>query len=241
MSEKSIEGDEPMENEDEIQEEVEFDPEKQQEWEELKKGDAPFRTLKWGQENGVPQSELESIFAEVVERERKKKSYGIEYNLRKSLSRTSSRWGSPEDIEALGVQAYQEAVEADDIDSIKNIALDVYGKDSPEYLDAFKRRKELEEKVAEEDAGIEEEELVIKISSDATLADLFRELTSLEEVGGPGSIGFQEELHDNFDKDLVEKILDFDSQKSKEKVIDFFDRYGCSKEDIEIYLPIKFV
>ena len=220
-----------MENEEGITEEVEFDPEKRQEWEELKRTKGPFWALKRGERLGVPKQELESFLAETVANQ--PKNYGLEYNLRKSLSRASSEWGSVEEIEALGQRAYQAAIEAKDEDSIRNIALDVYGKESPEYRDAFEKRKQAVEEFEE---GAEEEQL-IEIAADATLGDLFEAVNHLWQKGV--EVDLKMELWDNFNKDLVEALLS--NQGSNIKVIDFFTGYGYSKEDIETYLPVKFV
>ncbi len=228
-----------MENEERIQEEIELDPGKRQEWEEMKKGDAPFWTLKWGQENDIPQVELKSYLAEIVTNGRERKIYGIEYTLRNTLNKVSKseRWGTPEEIKALGERVYQEAIEADDLDSQATIAEVLFGKDSPEYKNVVKRKKEIEAEIAEKEAGIEEEERDIKISSDATLADLFEAVNRLwlQDI----EVDLEAELWDNFDENLVEALLS--NQSSNAKLIGLFAGYGYSKEDIEAYLPIRFI
>lgn len=234
MDKESVGGNEPPADESIQEEPVEYDKEK---WAELKKGDAHFWALKWGQENNVPQEELESYLTEVVARNREQKKIPwVEFTLRTTLNKVSqsTRWGSPEEIRALGEQVYQEAVEANDLNSQVAIAEVLFGKNSSEYLEAVKRKKE-----PEAEKEVDEKERVIKIPADATISDLFKAVEILEQQGFEANL--DEELHDNFDEDLVEEILNLDSQENKEKVIDFFARFGYSKEDIEAFLPIKFI
>lgn len=214
-----------MENEEKVGEEVEFDSEKR---EELKKSEGPYFALQYGEEMGVPQSELERFLSETVEKGRKKKKFGIEFTLRTTLNKMSKseRWGSPEEIRALGERVYQEAIEADDLDSQVTIAEVLFGEDSPECLDAIKRRNEAE--LGETD---------IRISIDATLADVFG-IVNRRYLDGV-DLDFENKLREHFDQDLAEAILS--NQKSDAKMFDLFDAFGYSKEDIETYLPIKFV
>lgn len=254
---ENVGGYEPMENDNLSregeagqEESSEFDSEK---WEEIKanKGMGTYRVLTQGMEMGVPQSELEIFFQEIIALKRSQGDYRFEFDLRKSLSRTSQNWGSPEEIRIIGDRAYQEEFAHNDFAAAASLAKDLYGKDSSEYITAIgavKANEEIEQDaarikakpfMAEEDEEDEEEPTIrIKLSTDATLADLFSARDTIEEAEGLGSLELEAELHDNFDEGLVEKILD--NQGGNEKVIDFFARYGRSKEDIETYLPIKF-
>lgn len=91
----------------------------------------------------------------------------------------------------------------------------------------------------------EEKELLITLSKRASFADLFEAIEALEEKEGLGEVHFDEELWDNFDKEIAEEVLSFqdDAQKDRAattKIIDFFQEHGYDQEDISVYLPVKF-
>jgi len=92
---------------------------------------------------------------------------------------------------------------------------------------------------------MEEEDLCVELSKDATFFDLYEAIDAIEEKEGLDSLHFEEELWDNFDEELFEEVLalrslENETRAQNTKVIDFFKKRGFSKEDIEIYLPIKF-
>lgn len=233
MSEESMGGQPEMENEESsnaVQEETsEFSPEKRQEWEELKKKDAPFPTLRWGQENNVPQAELESYLAEAVQKNRAKKIYGSEYALRRILNKISGseRWGTEEEIQALGEQVYQEAVEADALPSILTIAEVLYGAESIQYQEARDRTEALLNK---------EKAKLIEVPTDVSIADFFE---TANRFYLDRRVNLEKVLWDNFDEDLAEALES--NKHGSAKILEIFTGFGYSKEDVEARLPVKFV
>lgn len=225
----------PQEGDIESGETAEFDREK---WEELKadKDKGTYRIFMQGMEMGVSQSELEIYFQEIIALKKTQEDYAFEFHLRRSLSKTSPDWGSPEEIRTIGEQAYQAEFDYGNFATAARLAGDLYGIDSPQYLSAAQAAIAERE---EEPTVEEKQDIEINLSSEATIADLFQARDAIEEARGLGGLELEAELHDNFDADLVEDILS--NIKSKEKVIDFFARYDRSKEDIEAFLPIKFV
>jgi len=94
---------------------------------------------------------------------------------------------------------------------------------------------------------MEEKDLCIQLSQDATFVDLFAAIAAIESIEGLGSLHFEEELWDNFVEAVVEEVLAFQdplsalASKEDTRLVDFFNGRGYTKEEIEIYLPIEFV
>lgn len=218
-----------MENEEEAREAVEFDLEKQQEWEEMKakRKMETFRVLKKGIEMGVPQSEIDSVLQEDVEKMNAQGIYDSEFRIRTRLG-----LGSPEEIRAIGEKAYQSYITKGDFIWAADLAKDLYGLESPEYQDVAKELM-IEE---EYDAPL------AQITEGATLANLITEWSKLKESGRPHD-NFEWELHANFDAEVVRDFQRITSanETGNITVIDFFRKHGISKDDIEIGLEIEFV
>lgn len=100
---------------------------------------------------------------------------------------------------------------------------------------AEKQRQEL---VMKESPELLEDEKNVEILSSATLADLFNALDELEDEIGFDNLHFWDEIWDNFDSKIGDELLN--SMESDVKVMDFFKKHGYSKNDIEVFLPIKF-
>jgi hypothetical protein len=214
------------------------------EWEKLKQGGAAFAISK-GKEMGVPQEKLDRFAQDVIARETESKNYGLAYRFRKNMG-----IGTEEEVRAAGEQAYKFFLESGESGSAMSIAEDIYGRGSEEWRRASKaneaewKKTEEKRKRKKEEMEDEERELNAKISKDATFADLFSAIDAIEEEEGLGELHFEEELWDNFDSAIVEKVLAFrDVQASKAattKVLDFFRERGYTQSDVSVFLPIKF-
>ena len=104
------------------------------------------------------------------------------------------------------------------------------------------------------DSNNAEEDVVIKLSLDATFKDLNdaieRAFTESDKHGAEdpdeANTILWSEIHD-WRGDLSEKIFDLlcDPQHAEEaaqtKLLDFFEEHGEDKSDVETFLPIKFV
>ena len=206
-------------------------------WIELKRsGLLPF-AINQGKKMGVPQEEIDRFAEDFIARETKNKNYDLVYKLRKNMG-----IGTEEDIRIAGEQLYKFFLKNGQSDSIVDLAEEVYGKDSEEWRHANEMNKaKKEEKDENED---EEQELKADIYRDATFADLFEAIDAIEEDVGLGELHFEEELWDNFNSEVAEKILAFRDVQEKEaantKVLDFFKKYGYSQNDITVFLPIEF-
>jgi hypothetical protein len=99
-----------------------------------------FKILKKGIEMGVPQSEIDSVLQEDVEKMNAQGNYGSEFRIRTRLG-----LGSPEAIRAIGEKAYQSYVSKGDFIWAADLAKDLYGPDSPEYQDIAK--ESIEERI----------------------------------------------------------------------------------------------
>ena len=109
----------------------------------------------------------------------------------------------------------------------------VIKKEAEEKKTESKKEKNRKEKT--------EKEGIVKLSKDATFVDLFEAIDASEEK--EEEVHFEEELLDNFDKEVVGEILYFRNnpgEAAKTKVADFFRKHGFLKSDITTYLPIKF-
>lgn len=214
------------------------------EWDRLKQGGAAF-AINRGKEMGVPQEELDRFAQDVITRETENRNYGLVYRFRKNMG-----VGTEEEVKAAGEQAYKFFLESGDLGSAMSIAEDVYGRESEEWKrtseanEAEWKKAEEKRKRKEKEMEDEERELNASISKDATFADLFNAIDTIEEEEGLGELHFEEELWDNFDSAIVEEVLAFrDVQAGKAattKVMDFFKERGYSQSDVSVFLPIKF-
>lgn len=221
----------PQEDEVESNDQVEFD---RQKWEAIKNNERAdtFQKLKQGKEMGVPQEELEQIVQDEAGHWQRKKNYGFEYWIRKRLD-----MGSPEELSEIGERSYIAYVAEEDFKPALDIALDIYGPDSSEYkyLAEKLKIKEIAEK-EEYDAPL------AQIYEHATLASLMTEWEKLKKFGRPHS-DFEIELNANFGTNVLQDFREIvKAGKTGEiTVIEFFARYGESKENIEAILNIEFL
>ena len=87
---------------------------------------------------------------------------------------------------------------------------------------------------------MEERELRVELHEDATLTDLFDAIDAIEEEEGLGEVHFEEEVWDNFDPELAEKVLSLRG-KSEAATTKLTDIFKGPLEDISTYLPIDFI
>jgi len=209
------------------------------EWEKQKQKGAGLAALviNKGKELGVPPEELNLFAQHVIAQETVKTHYAFVYRFRKNMG-----IGTEEEIRAAGEQAYRSFLENGDSGLAMSIAEDVYGKDSEEWKLANEKNEADWKKTKEKTERKKEKK--VSISRNATFADLFRAINAIEEEGELGELGFEEELHDNFDSETAEEVLAFDGERAGEatttKVLDFFRKRGYSQKDVSAYLPIKF-
>lgn len=217
-----------------------------EEWETLKqRKDSGFFVVKKGREIGVPDEEIEKFAQDFITQEIEKNNYGPVYRFMKNAG-----IGTEEEIRATGEQAYNFYFNAGDFISAISIAKEAYGTDSEEWRRASEALKTNRERVEEkrstdevEEIEGEGQELEVIISKNATFADLFMTIDSIEEKSGLGGLHFAEELEDNFNPDIIEEVISLRSNREAAEntsVLDFFEERGYSQSDVSAFLPIKF-
>ena len=152
--------------------------------------------------------------------------------------------GSSEEIEATTTGLYGKCLQEKKYHAAIEIARMKWGKQSEQYKGALKAYEEDPEnkalREAEEKREKELEKWSAKISKDATIADLLEAVEESDENLGQSDI-FYGELHDNFNPEVADELLELDlAGRQNIKVVDFFKKHGYSKKDIEIFLPVKF-
>jgi hypothetical protein len=82
-----------------------------------------------------------------------------------------------------------------------------------------------------------EKAVEIRIPATATVAELFAAIREEEQ-----DERLMLELHDNFDAEIVEQLTDLANGPSAGTVgvLEFFDYYGYSRDEIETFLPVVF-
>lgn len=202
-------------------------------WGELTAREAAFYdTYQKGLDMGVPPEELERFAQGVVRQKTEEGDLGFVFRFRKAIS-----LGTPEEIDKIGLSAYQQAMEQSNYEAAARLAKEIQGKESSAYLEALgkaKKQKEL----------LEKEWSDVALDPDATFANLFEKLDAMEDRLAAEQMGlFESELADNFPDDIFDEIEELrnDSKKASEtNVLRFFEERGYDKETIEAYLPIKF-
>jgi len=222
------------------EEAMEYDKAK---WKELIEDRLPAQTIKQGREMGVPPEEINQYAEEVIAQRMEEQDYDFIYRFRKNM-----KIGTAEELKAIGEKAYQFFFDNEEFGQAQSMAKDVYGEDSEEWKrasDAWETESETsrkkDQKEWEKEEREEEEELRVTLSKEATFKDLFEAIADIENKKGFGSVMFEDELIDNFDKNIVAEIIDFrTSSAPTPKLIDYFKAHGYSKKDITIFLPIDF-
>lgn len=209
-----------------------------EEWERTKLNFRGAAAIRKGREMGVPEEEIIKFAEENIVRKKENGDYALVYQFRKNM-----KIGTPEVIRAAGEEAYKFLFEGNDFIAARNIAEEIYGKESEEWRKAEKAYQEESEEIERKKKEIsveDEEDLVVKISKNATFADLKEAIDNLLENHDFDDFHLDSELWDNFDQSLADEFFDALHGKKGIKVIDFFREHGYSKKDITVYLPIKF-
>ncbi|MDD5341425.1 MAG: hypothetical protein PHC97_03250 [Patescibacteria group bacterium] len=209
-------------------------PEVLAKWEILKNG-REYNAVVKGREYGVPDSVVNEFIKQKIDEHLKAKDYFWLFNFMKA---TGS--GTEEEIKKIGDLAFKKALADKNYATAMELAGKLYGKDSEQYKLSVKSLAKVKIESAKETERIENEleGEEVEISPDATVADLFKAINKLEDKIGEGNSGFGAELSENFDRVVGEELRGEESRKIK--VIDFFKRYGYDKDDIEVFLPIRF-
>ncbi len=87
-----------------------------------------------------------------------------------------------------------------------------------------------------------EEEHIIELPLNATFADWFAKLGKLE-TGNPAFDLLLAELYESFDAELVNALTDLygKPEAATTGILAFFEEHEIEQEDVEAYLPIRFV
>ncbi len=162
-----------------------------------------------------------------------------------------------EEIREIAKRTYEQMLK--EVPSNFDAAGFLYGENSEEYQRAKelynKRRKERRKKeqkgrkwriVSKTNKDREAEGAVILVL-DATFFDLFEAIESDEGIEVELDELFWSEVYErvgsHFDEDAqgeLEKFFDQPALAKTTKVLEFFEKYGYSKEEVEAFLPIRF-
>ena len=197
-----------------------------EEWENLKNEKGPAIAIIEGRKINVPEEIIEEFAHEIITQKIEEEDFFFIYRFRKNM-----KIGTEEEIKKSGERALKFYIETEERETALRIAEDLYGRDNKEWEEI---NKIIESKT--------ESNLSVTISEDSTFAELFRAMDSIEKINGLGSLHFEEELYDNFDPKIAEKIIESHQNNSMDniKILDFFKDEGYSKDDVSTYLPIKF-
>jgi len=227
----------PTENERELGKEAEYD---RAAWERLKAEKKPVFVIDEARKNGVPEDAIQQFGREVAAaKEREDGPYAAFHFMH------YMKIGEPDERTALAQRAYKSYMDEGDFGYAMAIAQDAFGKESDEWKTAHDAndaawKKDAKRETREEDEEPKDEPVVI--SKTATLADMFKAIDDIEEATELGATHFEEELHDNFDTEIVQRLLALrDTPEAVTLgVVDFFKAYDYDASDIQIFLPIKF-
>ncbi len=216
-------------------ESMEYDREQ---WETLRNdpNKGAFMILKSALQMDVPREELEDFIAQRTKIESESGNFGFEYHLRNSLD-----INTPEELRIIGESAYEAAIAAEAYNHVVSIAQYLYGKESKQYRETLEMsaKKTESEKVVPEDEAILEERSnqKVEISANASMKELIAALDEAKLIEF-----FETDLAENFDNQWLELYSDLmpDQEKLANTTISEFFK-GINAQDLEVYLPIKFI
>jgi hypothetical protein len=220
----------PSENEREFDQEV---------WERLKAEKKPVFVIDEARKTGVPEDVIQQFGREVAAIKEREDGPDAAFHFMHYM-----KIGEPVERTALAQKAYKGYMDEADYGYAAAIAQDAFGKESDEWKAASAASdaawKKDAKREARDDEEVEDEPVVI--SKHATLADLFKTIAAIEEKTELGATHFEEELHDSFDTEIVQRLLALrgTSEASTLGVVDFFKAYDYDASDIQTFLPIKF-
>jgi hypothetical protein len=212
----------------------------QRAWERLKREKKPVFVIDEARKTGVPEDIVQQFGREVAETKEREDGPDVAFHFMHYM-----KIGEPDERLALAQKAYKGYMDADDYGYAMAIAQDAFGKESEEWKKANAANDAAWKKSAKSEKSEEDEELAeepIIISKNATVADLFKAIDAFEEKTELGASHFEDELHDNFNTEVVRRLLEMRDtpEASKITAVKFFNEQGYSVDDIETFLPIKF-
>jgi len=223
----------PAENEREV---GEYDREA---WERLKREKKPVFVIDEARKNGVPEDVVQQFGHEVAVAKEMEDGPDAAFRFMHYM-----KIGEPEERTALAEKSYKSYMDKDDYGYAMAIAQDAFGKESEEWKKANAANDAAWKKSAKREQREDEEpaDEPIIISKNTTLADLFKAIDDIEEKIELGATHFEEELHDNFDTEIVQRLLALrDTPEALTLgVVEFFKEYDYDASDIQTLLPIKF-
>jgi hypothetical protein len=226
-------GREPAENAREVRE---YDREA---WERLKRERKPVFVIDEARKIGVPEDVVQQFGREAAETKEREDGADAAFRFMHYM-----KIGEPEERLALAQKAYKGYMEVDDYGYAMAIAQDAFGKESDEWKTANAANDAAWKKSAKREQREDEEptDEPIIISKNATVADLFKVIDAFEEKTELGASHFEEELHDNFDTEIVQRLLALRDtpEAATLGVVDFFKEYDYDADDVQTFLPIKF-
>ncbi|MBI3671611.1 hypothetical protein HY249_02325, partial [Candidatus Azambacteria bacterium] len=205
--------------------------------EEIMKRPAFF--IQEGRNRGVPEEALKVIGEKAVENGRADGDFSFVHRFMRNIK----IW-TDEEVRSAGEELYRLAMDDKNFRTATELAREVYGVSSPEFIDAeYAESYSIGSEVAENKPE-KEEGFILKLPKDATFSDLSKAIDDKGDLALEVEDIFQAELIDNFNADVqwgVDSLMEYGSEKAKNvKIIEFFENRGYSKEEIEALLPIEF-
>ena len=208
-------------------------------WERLKRERKPVFVIDEARKIGVPEDVVQQFGHEVAAAKETEDGPDAAFRFMHYM-----KIGEPEERLALAQKAYKGYMGEGDYGYAMAIAQDAFGKESEEWKKANAANDAAWKKSAKREQWEDEEpaDEPIIISKNATVTDLFKAIDAFEEKTELGASHFEDELHDNFDTEIVQRLLDMRDtpEASKVSVVKFFNEQGYSADDAQTFLPIKF-
>lgn len=202
--------------------------------------------IKLGLQLEIPREKIEEYAKASMAQEISLGNYLRAINILRDADVAGLNIGSFEEIEAVTSDLFNKCLQERKYNSAIEIARMKWGDDSEQYKKALEVYENDPENMAlrrvEEKKERRLEKWSAKISKDATFKDLFDAVDDRDEELRQSEL-FMSEVWDNFDQEICDEILDMQSDDIKAvgtKVVEFFEKYGYSKKDIETFLPVKF-
>lgn len=192
----------------------------------LKTSSGGAYAIEGARELGVPEQEIKEYALRVVEADMWD-GYLPSVSIRMA---ENTGIASREEVEEVVRKTYKQILEENPFNV--SIAEYLYGRDSEEY----QRAKELYKTEKAPSAETE----IIPLSSDATFFDLFTFIDPSEADLGDV---FWNNVNNNFLEEIsgeLRKIFDNPESARQIKVLEFFEERGYTKDDLELFLLIRF-
>ena len=208
-------------------------------WERLKAEKKPVFVIDEARKTGVPEDVIQQYGRGIAAAKEKNDGPDAAFHFMHYM-----KIGEPDERAAVAQRAYKGYMAEGDYGYAAAIAQDAFGKESDEWKTAHAASDSAwkTEAKPEKNEDEEPENEPVVIPKNATLADLFQAIDDIEEKTELGATHFEEELHDNFDTEIVQRLLALrdTAEAAKLGVVDFFKEYDYDASDIQTFLPIKF-